>query len=119
MGGPAAGQARAGQGVGKVSPEVSPMEQRFRLAERGAQRSVEVWGFPVQLQGDQDLCQRLRGYLNEPVLRLSGAFDETTEERGTRVVALSPGSAGWLEGCLQRAAEALNLRLTEAPLSEG
>ena len=119
MGGPAAGQARAGQGVGKVSPEVSPMEQRFRLAERGGQRSVEVWGFPVQLQGDQDLCRRLRGYLNEPVVRLSGAFDETTEERGTRVVALSPGSAGWLEGCLQRAAEALNLRLTEAPLSEG
>lgn len=95
------------------------MEQRFRLVERGGQRSVEVWGFPVQLEGDQDLCQRLRGYVGDSVLTLSGAFDPNTGERGTRVVSLSPGSAGWLEGCLCRAAEALNLRLTEAPLSEG
>jgi len=95
------------------------MEQRFRLAERGGQRFVEVWGFPVHLEGDQDLCRQLRGYLNDPVLALSGSFDQNTQERGTRVVALSPGSAGWLEGCLHRAAEALNLRLTEAPLSQG
>jgi len=95
------------------------MEQRFRLVERGGQRAVEVWGFPVHLEGDQDLCRRLRDYLKDPVLTLSGAFDPNTEERGTRVVALSPGSAGWLESCLHRAAEALNLRLTEASLGEG
>jgi len=95
------------------------MEQRFRLAEPGGQRSVEVWGFPVRLEGDPDLCRQLRGYLEDSVLTLSGSFDPNTEERGTRVVALSPGSAGWLEGCLHRAAAELNLRLTLAPLREG
>jgi hypothetical protein len=95
------------------------MEQRFRLAERSGQKSVEVWGFPVHIDGDQDLCQRLRGYLDDPVLALGSSFDPTTGERGTRVVALSPGSAGWLEGCLRRAAQELSLRLVEVPLSAG
>jgi len=95
------------------------MDQRYRLVERRGPKFVEAWGFPVRLAGDEDLCERLSSYLKDPIPALSGSYDPATGERGTRVIALSPGSPGWLESCLRRAAKELNLRLTEAPLSAG
>jgi hypothetical protein len=95
------------------------MDQRYRLQERRGPQVVEVWGFPVHLDGDKDLCEQLSSYLKDPIPALSGSYDPATGERGTRVVALRPGSPGWLESCLRRAAKELNLRLTEVPLSAG
>ncbi|HVB14273.1 MAG TPA: hypothetical protein VNH38_05925 [Candidatus Dormibacteraeota bacterium] len=93
------------------------MDQRFRLQERGGRALAEVWGFPVQLEGDPGLCQRIKGYFGAPVVVLGPSLDPETGERGTRVVTLRPGAPGWLAGCLRRAAEELGLRLTEVPLS--
>lgn len=98
---------------------MSTTEQRFRLEERVGRKLVEVWGFPVQLAGDPDLCQRLRSYLKDPIPTLSRSLDPATGERGTRVVVLGAGAPGWLEGCLRRAAEELGLRLSEVPLGAG
>jgi hypothetical protein len=95
------------------------MEQRYRLQERRGPKFVEVWSFPVNLDGDQDLCERLSSYLKDPFPVLSGSYNPDSGERGTRVIALNPGSPGWLESCLRRAAKELDLRLTEVPQSAG
>jgi hypothetical protein len=92
------------------------MDQRFRLKESGGRRGAEAWGFPVQLEGDSDLCQRISGYLHDPVPALTQSLDPQTGERGTRVITLAPGDPGWLVGCLRRAAQELGLHLTEVPL---
>jgi hypothetical protein len=95
------------------------MEQRYRLQERRGPKFVEVWGFPVHLEGDQDLCERLSTYLQDAIPALTGSYDPDTGERGTRVIALSPGSPGWLESCLRKAAGELSLRLTKVPQRVG
>lgn len=96
---------------------MSDMDQRFRLRETGGRKSAEIWGFPVQLEGDPELCLRIRGFLGEPVATLGLALDSETGERGTRVLTLAPGDPGWLISCLRRTAAELGLQLTELPLS--
>lgn len=93
------------------------MEQRFLLQESGGKRRVEAWGFPVQLRGDPALCERITAYLQDSVLVLAQSLDPESGERGTRVVSLEPGGSGWLLSCLRRAADELDLQLSEAPLS--
>jgi hypothetical protein len=95
------------------------MDPRYRLLERHGHKFVEAWGFPVHLEGDKDLCERLSNYLKDPIPTLSGSYDPDSGERGTRVTVLSPGSPGWLLSCLRRGAKELDLRLTEVPLSAG
>ncbi|MGH7706159.1 MAG: hypothetical protein ACRENY_09865 [Candidatus Dormibacteria bacterium] len=92
------------------------MEQRFELRRIGGQEVAEVWGWPVQLRGDPALCERIRVYLTGPELTLGQSLDEARGERGTRLVRLQPGDPGWLTAALQRAAQELRLRLSEAPL---
>ncbi|MGH7642063.1 MAG: hypothetical protein ACRENX_03455 [Candidatus Dormibacteria bacterium] len=93
------------------------LEERFLLREISSGRSAEAWGFPVQLAGDAELCQLIRGYLNDPIAELGPSLDPETGERGTRVLTLEPGDPGWLQGCLRRSAQELKLRLSEPPLS--
>jgi len=96
---------------------VSELDQRFRLQETGGRVIAEAWGFPVHLEGDLELCQRIRGYLDDPVAVLGPSLNPETGERGTGVLTLAPGDEGWLAGCLRRAAQELGLHLTELPLS--
>lgn len=93
------------------------MEQRFRLQEKGGGRAADVGGFPLHVDGDPELCRRIREFLGGPVAALGPSLDPDTGERGTRVLTLAPGDPGWLVGCLRRAAQELDLRLTELPLS--
>lgn len=93
------------------------LDQRFRLQETGGQVLAEAWGFPVQLEGDPELCQRIQRYLDAPVAMLGPSLNRETGERGTAVLTLAPGDEGWLASCLRRAAQELGLRLTELPLS--
>lgn len=93
------------------------MDQRFRLRERGGRKAAEIWGFPVQLEGDPELCERIRGFLGNSVAVLGPSLDPETGERGTRVLTLAPGDPGWLIGCLRGAARELGLHVSELPLS--
>jgi hypothetical protein len=94
------------------------MEERYRLQDRRTGANVEVRGFPLELEGDPDLCRRVRDYLRQPVTAFGASFNPEGADRGTRVVSLAAGQPGWLKTCLRRAAEELALRLTEVPLSE-
>ncbi|MGA7361495.1 MAG: hypothetical protein WCB86_05950 [Candidatus Dormiibacterota bacterium] len=93
------------------------LDQRFRLQETGGRALVEAWGFPVQLEGDPELCQRIQRYLDDPVAVLGPSLNPDSGERGTAVLTLAPGDEGWLASCLRQAAQELGLRITELPLS--
>ncbi|MGC1183958.1 MAG: hypothetical protein WBA31_02250 [Candidatus Dormiibacterota bacterium] len=95
------------------------MEERYLLQDRRTGLSVEVRGFPLELDGDPELSQRIQSYLEQPLRALGSSLDDQTGERGTGVVTLSPGQPGWLKGCLRQASEDLNLRLREVTLGAG
>lgn len=96
---------------------MTQLAERFRLHDR-AGAVVEVWGFPVQLDGDPGLCEAIRAYLRDAIPVLTQSLNPESGERGTRVATLAPGSPGWLAACLRVAAQGLALRLSEVLLSE-
>lgn len=64
-------------------------------------------------RGDPRLCRLLSPYLSGPTAVLRGVRDPRSGERGTRVVALQPGSEEWLGACLRTAADELGLVVLE------
>ncbi|HEY6537581.1 MAG TPA: hypothetical protein VI138_00900 [Candidatus Dormibacteraeota bacterium] len=94
-------------------------DEVYRLVDSRNGAEVTVGGFPLQLEGDADLGQRLRGHLGDPVTTLGSSYDGATGERGTKLVTLHPGDPGWLKESLRRAARDLGLRLTEGGLGGG
>lgn len=95
------------------------MEERYMVQDRRTGLTVEVRGFPLELEGDPELSQLIQSYLEQPVRALGSTMDGPTGERGTRVITLNPGQPGWLKGCLRKAADDLNLRLSEVSLGAG
>ncbi len=90
-----------------------PLQPCYRLRDPRTGESVEVSGSPPRLSGSERLGQLLRPYLERPAVALSQALDTETGERGTRVVEIPRGRAGWLEHCLRGAAEELGLQVRE------
>lgn len=51
------------------------MEERYRLQDRRTGATVEVRGFPLQAEGDPELCRRIQEYLGQPIQALGSSVD--------------------------------------------